>query len=133
MPHGGEMFRFEPLEPRRLLAAGDIIDSDPAPTDGSADGSAMFPTSIGRLIVITPDGDGTFQFYRLNATGGEDTTFGNAGHVDSGVAYAPAGNARYVTDPATGRFGLIYRHDIHALGVAMFDEDGSRDTSFAAA
>jgi uncharacterized delta-60 repeat protein len=130
MPQGGDSFRFETLEPRRLLAAGDIIDSDGAPVDGSEPGSAMFPTSGGRLIVMSPSTGGNMWLYRINATGGGDTTFGNLGAVNTALVYAPAGNARTYTDPATGRFGLIYRHDIHALGVAMFDEDGSPDTSF---
>lgn len=121
---------FERLEPRRLLAAGHVIDSDSASVDGAASGSMMFSTVGGKLLVVMPDSQENLVIHRLDATGGTDTTFGGAGSVNSTLAYAESGNAGYFTDEATGQFGLIYRHDVHALGVAMFDADGSPDTSF---
>ncbi len=128
----------EPLEPRRLLAAGAL---DPG---FAVAGRAILPFENGRLIGVQPDGKiivaryvpltGGNELIRLAANGAVDPTF-KGGQVrnfplsgDNLIAVNPAdGRIAYVLHSGNGTFGLINVLTPDGLPDASFGGDGVVD------
>src|SRR5947207_8839076 len=126
---------IESLEPRRLLAAGELdptFSSDGiARFDFGGDERAMnaLPTPDGKLLVW-----GEFatrpSAIRVTGRGGLDTTFGDAGQIENypiAGAFNPSKNQALVAiDPSTGRIALGVGSEVR-----VFNRDAVVDTSFS--
>ena len=123
---------IEPLEPRRLLSAGDL---DPAfnggnvlridhPSDEYL--NLLGQLSDGRLVLVgeTDNGDATAVLQRL-ADGRPDPTFGVAGRVT-----VPFVRAIFARDPDSGRIAMESVDDAGMVQINMLDRFGSPDRTF---
>jgi uncharacterized delta-60 repeat protein len=139
------VLRMEPLEDRRLLAAGQL---DPTFGEGGVvtanfDATIRLSSDIGRASVLQPDGklivaaevidpvNGTISFgvSRINADGSFDASFGNDGRVVT----ANAGAARGVALQADGKIvvaGSYFNGANYDISLVRYNTNGSLDTTF---
>jgi uncharacterized delta-60 repeat protein len=136
---------FEPLEPRRLFAAG-----DPDVSFGVG-GRAVVPIERGEgygdavvlgddKILMAGSSNPTFQFdggryllRRLNADGTPDTTFGDSGGVTIGDFTATANNGSHIRQIVVqddGKIVALGKTWLMAALIARFNADGSLDNTF---
>jgi uncharacterized delta-60 repeat protein len=137
-------FSIEPLEQRRVLAAGSldptfgnggIVTTDFLGTFAATTGAAAVTNANGKIIVVggsSAPGGTDIAVVRYNGDGSLDSTFGDDGHVLIDVGTANAGetdvavqaDGRIVVCGAVGEFGNA------DFFVARLNDDGSLDTSF---
>jgi uncharacterized delta-60 repeat protein len=128
---------IEPLEPRRLMAAGQvdplfgvngIATAKPDPAGGIL--TAVFALPGGKLLGLGTNTGQKLAMVRLTESGTLDASFGNG----SGTVIAdvfPA-NSDFAVDPSSGRIATI-TWDPQGLarnGVAVFNADGTPDLTF---
>ena len=128
---GGESAAAELLEPRCLLAAGDL---DPSFGTGGKVSTSFGFDAIGRSaaiqsdgkIVVAGDNNSTFILARYNNDGSLEgvvtTDFGTSQGYAIGVAVQTDGKAVVA--------GTIYNGTNYDFAVARYNSDGSLDTSF---
>ncbi|HYO09305.1 MAG TPA: hypothetical protein VER17_10065 [Tepidisphaeraceae bacterium] len=134
--------RVERLEPRRLMAGGEV-DSTFATGGGIAvdfggDGEVvtqMLPAPDGKLLAFGwVDSGHSLAVARFNANGSLDTTFGTGGKVVTPIL-APQADlpGAIAVDMSSGRFASVYSTTATGApsGVAMFTANGALDTSFS--
>jgi uncharacterized delta-60 repeat protein len=124
------MTRLEPLEPRRLLAAGEL---DPTFGNGGVMAARVEPRDVIRWVGEAPDGkillavtlsygsNGKLHVRRLNADGSPDLAFGTNGDV---LTDAPQ-HAQFFAVAPDGRLAIS-----EFSSVLVLNADGSPDTRF---
>jgi uncharacterized delta-60 repeat protein len=127
---------LEQLERRTLFGAGDpdTTFNGTQAIDGIDGVSYVIPAADGKVVVVgTLSGDG-FTLTRANVDGTRDTAFGQQGLVTAQTL--PGLSIPFVIGTAahldSGKFALLCREGMAGdAGVAMFNADGSLDSTFA--
>lgn len=138
----------EALEPRRLFTAGSLDASFNQVGTALVGFGQQFDTANavarqadGRLIVAGTTSSNTtglssFALARLNPDGTLDTSFGNAGLVQTSFGAGSSANTAGVAVLSTGQIlvgGYVTQNGQNNLALARYNTNGTLDTSFGGA
>src|SRR5688500_6364070 len=121
---------IEPLESRRLFAAGDLAHSEPLPGAGNVVARELIHTSDHKLLALAAPANGNVSVARIEEDSQHDITFGNDGWITTDVRRdAIAGKSTFFSNPDNGAFGFVY-NNVTEIGIAAVHDDGPIDLAF---
>ncbi len=124
---------IDQLEPRRMLSAGDLDPafglngSETIPIEGNFDNRLVATAPDGSLFFLVNQRNERYHIFKIGRDGIYDQSFGDHGIVTGARNHLAEAIA---VDPHDGRVAVLSAVDNDALGVEMFNPDGSPDETF---